>query len=146
MLTSSGEAQSEGESPTEPVEVERDAQEPRLAHLGMNRAPGCPRREFAFSRRADERDERPLALAGGREVSTQLGADAMQTPGFLAALGRNAASGAHRLSDAGVGVGAFTVDLPIRQDVSQWGQLTRVGEHGAPRGSVAGRSWFGDLR
>lgn len=129
---------------TKSVDIEGDTEQQRLCLLGGGRAAGGPRREFAFGRREDRLDQRPLAVRHCWKVGTHLRSHAMQMPRPFTALGGDDAVGADDLPDKGMV--QFTVELAIGQHTANGDQVAGALEQGAQPGAVVGWSRFGLLR
>src|SRR5271167_2546023 len=69
------------------IQIETQAEQQGLAHLGAQRTTGRPSRELALHRTEQTLDQSPAAIEASRERPPHLGAYSVQVPRFLSAFG-----------------------------------------------------------
>jgi hypothetical protein len=95
------------------IQIETQAEQKSLTLLHWQATAGGPCRESAFDRGEESFDQSPALVDLTRKRSPHLGSHAVDTPGFLAALGGNHALRAELLTD--VGMVPLAVELGIGQ-------------------------------
>jgi hypothetical protein len=132
---------------TEPVDIEGHTEQQRL-YLLRWRTSGQRhvRQSLRLAAEKTDQDERPLAIARGRELGPHLCTDATEAPSSLATLGRNDAVRADDLPDEGMV--QLTVELAIRQHQPNSGEVAHLLQQrpqGGVMGAVVGGRQLGNL-
>ena len=97
----------------QPIQIETQSEQQGLPHLHGQGSTRCASREFSFDRREQGLDQGAAAVNPLWEGTPHLGADSVQMPGFLSALGRNHALCSEAFAD--VGMIALAVELRVGQ-------------------------------
>jgi len=71
----------------QPIHIETQSEQQGLAHLHVQCAAWCTGRELALHRREEALEQSAASVEPSRKRSPHLGADSMDAPGFLSALG-----------------------------------------------------------
>ena len=87
------------------VQIETRAEQQRLAHLHGQSAARSAGRELAFDRREEALDQSAATVESLWKCPSHFGAHAVDTPGFLSALGRDRARAYRGLSGKRLGEG-----------------------------------------
>lgn len=126
------------------VQIETQAEQQGLAHLGAQRTTGCASRELALHRTEQAFDQGSASVEASRERPPHLRAHSVDAPGFLSALGGDYTQRAELLPD--VGVIPLAVELGVGQNQADARFLPSGLDHRRQVRAVVPRSASRDLR
>ena len=95
------------------TQIETQAEQQGLTHLGAQRTTGCASRELALYRTEQTLDQSTAAIEGSRECPPHLGTHSVQVPRFPSALGGDYTLRPELAPDIGV------IPLAVELDVGQ---------------------------